>query len=77
MQYAYQKDAKVAWSIVLCLDISSMVTITIPSSHHACVVGPRPCSTCILDHNIGISIYSGTSLKGLSELRTQYKKPPY
>ena len=21
--------------------------------------------------------YSGTSLKGLSELRTQYKKPPY
>jgi len=22
-------------------------------------------------------VYSGTSLKGLSELRTQYKKPPY
>ena len=22
-------------------------------------------------------LYSGTSLKGLSELKTQYKKPPY
>ena len=38
-------------------------------------------STCeILRHvlnKIHISIYSGTSLKGLSVLRTQYKKPPY
>jgi len=25
----------------------------------------------------GVTVYSGTSLKGLSELRTQYKKPPY
>jgi len=55
LQYVYQKDAKVTRSIVLCLDISSMVTITVPSSHHAGVVGPRPCSTCIPDY-IGIII---------------------
>ena len=35
-----------------------------------------------LDHHPGLVFltiygYSGTSLKGLSELRTQYKKPPY
>ena len=57
LKYAYQKDAKVTWLIVLCLDISSMVTIAIPSSHHACVVGPRPCSTCIPDYNIGMVAY--------------------
>ena len=35
-------------------------------------------STIIYDSEIagGVIQYSGTSLKGLSELRTQYKKPP-
>ena len=44
--YTHQKDAKVTWSKVFCLDISSVVTITVPSSHCACVVGPCPRSTC-------------------------------
>jgi len=32
---------------------------------------------CLDRAPICFSMYSGTSLKGLSELRTQYKKPPY
>jgi len=36
-------------------------------------------ASVIVRTNVGHRIheYSGTSLKGLSELRTQYNKPPY
>jgi len=35
---------------------------------------PEGYSTCLC---VCLSVYSETSLKGLSELRTQYEKPPY